>query len=153
MRMVSQSSGDAFKPIDSERCIRHLGTARVSITALCFPYSRELDPKNVKRLERLFQQENGCRPDDYSNRIPAVISETELLQLLRASNLDETCLLTKNPEHFATIQFPLGASLECLHGRHRVEAAKQVFSTQNKDWVVDFYSAGEYLSCNCNIDI
>jgi len=128
--------------LETEKAIKHLGTASVKLSVLDFPYSKGLDEKNVDRLERLFRTERGCLPCDLPNRIPAIIHESQLLQALRASNISAECLLSGIIGKPVKLEFPSGFRLECLRGRHRVEAADRVLKGLDKRWVVDLFLAG-----------
>jgi hypothetical protein len=71
--------------IEDEKALKQLGTARVKLSFLAFPYSeqrQETNKTNVDRLKRLFRVEGGCRPDELANRIPAVIDEAQWQQCL-----------------------------------------------------------------------
>lgn len=113
--------------IATERSIRHLGSAFVRLDALSFSRSRELDTSNVKPLERLFREEKGCRPYDSPNRIPAVINEAELHQLVPASELAAGRLLPPSG-NLAKINFPHGTffpTQESIFRKKMVGTAKR----------------------------
>lgn len=126
--------------IEEEKAVKHLGTASININVLAFPYSKGLNQENVERLKRLFRIERGCRPDELPNRIPAVIDEHQLYQCSNASGISMDRLLSDLAG--AKLEFPPAFRLECLRGRHRVEAARQVLRYADKRWIVDLYSAG-----------
>jgi len=128
--------------IEAEKVRKHIGTASIRFDVFDFPYSRELDPKNVERLKRLFRTERGCIPGDLQNRIPAVINEGQLQECLRFSGktLDE--LRSESSGEYVQLEFPSGMRLECLQGRHRVTAAHEILRSREKRWVVDLFCAG-----------
>ncbi len=89
---------------------------------------RQLNKKNVTTLLNLFRLE-GCLRLDPEHHVPALISRSVVPQGLHPGAEPPRF----NPEH----------PVVCLHGRHRVEAARKLL-TGNEDrwWVVDLYSEG-----------
>ncbi|KAH7304396.1 hypothetical protein B0I35DRAFT_454701 [Stachybotrys elegans] len=140
--------------IEEERALKQLGTARVKLSFLDFPYSEQLQrtkKANIDRLKRVFRVEGGCRPDDLANRIPAIIDEGQWQQYLSESNIS----MDHEPENItrthAEIDFPPGFRLQCLRGRHRVEAARQVLPERDQWWTVDFYPSSITAELKCTL--
>ena len=76
------------------------------------------------------------------NHIPAVINKQHLGSVLQISRILEG-ELPKNSQHkYLNLGFWAGYQLECLHRRHRIEAAKQALLPSDKWWTVDLYLAG-----------
>ena len=98
---------------------------------------RQLDPKNVNRLREIYQLE-GCRRFDPEHRIPALIDELTLNRGLQKAGIAPATL-----NSFAEPQL-LGfeKGIIYLHGRHRLEAAKDFLEADDKWWVVDLFSEG-----------
>lgn len=109
--------------ISEERALKQIGTASVAIDALCFPWSRKLDPQNVDRLKRLFREGHSCDPSDFPNRIPAIISNTQLIEALRLSGANQEQLSAGIYREQINLELPPNYQLECLRGQHRVRAA------------------------------
>lgn len=127
--------------IEAEKSLRYLGTASICLDVLHFPYSKGLDPENVKRLERLFRAER-CRPAEPANRIPAIVHESQLDQCREHSEIASDQLRHDTLGRYARLEFPDGFRLECLRGRHRAKAAEKVLGSKARRWIVDLYSAG-----------
>lgn len=119
-----------------------VGTARIWIKHLKFPNpSRQIDRKIITQLKRDFDGE-GCNPEKLSNRIPAIIPAPVFQTVLS--------ILHTNAETFKIISKdrPLHLSLghdvilECLHGQHRVLAAREHLAPSRRWWIVDLYNTG-----------
>ena len=85
---------------------------------------RQLDLKNVARILGVFNLE-GCRRLELQNHIPALISQTVLNALLKrvpGGRLEDEVPIPVDPKH----------DFKCLHGRHRIEAAKQYLYLDDK---------------------
>ena len=119
------------------------GRAKVSLSNLRFEGdevagTRTLNPRNITRLRNIFELE-GCLRLEPEHHVPAVIERSTLEAALRASTLQLQDLKSGEPK---PLTLPPGTALVCLHGRHRVEAAKQHFGPAEKWWVADLYSCG-----------
>jgi hypothetical protein len=51
-------------------------------------------------------------------------------------------LLSNPRDRYPELVFPGGYQLECLHGRHRIQAGREFLSPRDKWWAVDLYLAG-----------
>ncbi|KAJ5443130.1 hypothetical protein N7445_004243 [Penicillium cf. griseofulvum] len=124
----------------SERQLKYIGTAKVSISQIQFdpPLPRDLDPKNLDRLRRVFRQ-NHCRRLDVDNHVPAIVSPHDLTDALRKANISQQSLLTTDARQLPRISF-LEGQLLGLHGRHRVQAGAEVLPPADRWWTVDLYS-------------
>jgi hypothetical protein len=129
----------------SERRLKYIGTAKVSISQIQFdpPLPRDLDPKNLDRLRRVFRQ-NRCRRLDVNNHVPAIVSPHDLADALRKANISQQSLLTTDARQLPRIGF-LEGQLLGLHGRHRVQAGAEVLPPADRWWTVDLYSDGNYV--------
>ena len=109
-----------------------------------------LDQKNVARLNKIFEIQDCLRLES-DHHVPAMISE-KLLQLsIRASGLSNggELLDRRIPP---TLQLPPTTSLQCLHGRHRIAAARNFLLPDDKWWIVNLYSDRQYPSSQFNAD-
>ncbi|OQE71137.1 hypothetical protein PENNAL_c0111G05900 [Penicillium nalgiovense] len=124
----------------SERRLKYIGTAKVSITQIQFdpPLPRDLDSKTLDRLRRVFRQ-NRCRRLDVDNHVPAIVSPHDLADALRKANLSQQSLFTTDARQLPRINF-LEGQLLGLHGRHRVQAGAEVLPPADRWWTVDLYS-------------
>ncbi|QKX60472.1 uncharacterized protein TRUGW13939_07617 [Talaromyces rugulosus] len=123
--------------------------AKIKLSSLSYnqfnPFSRQLDPWNVSRLVKDFQ-DYGCFPLDPENRVSALISENIFKEALRLSNLATLCELQELP----WLKLPEGAKVELLTGHHRIVAASKIVEAEEdpagdsseKWWVVNLYSEG-----------
>lgn len=122
--------------LEKEKIIKYKGTARIKLEWLHFA-EKQLDIKHVQDLQSRFQRD--CRRLDTRNHVPAIIDEQDLDCALRVSGIS----LPINAQHeFPELGFRPGYKLECLHGRHRIQAAKQALLPSDKWWTVDLYLAG-----------
>lgn len=121
------------------------GSAKVKFGFLDFEKGNEggkfLDQKNVQRLVQVYRYE-GCRPLEPENRIPALVSQTDLHCALSNSQLSQGDLFRWSgfpPE----LRFHHGGVLRCLAGKHRIHAADiYIEDPLEKWWIVDLYLEG-----------
>ena len=97
--------------------------------------SRGLDVKNIERLKANFR-EDCCRLDIHDH-IPALIHKQDLDAAMRASGISANMLFDNS---YPELSFPVGYKLECLHGRHRVQAGKEILPSSDSWWTVDLCS-------------
>jgi Protein of unknown function (DUF3723) len=129
--------------VQAERCVKYRGTARVRLENLHFEWNepRELSRKNVERLKEVFRTENIRRLEP-RNHIPAVVDQTDLDAAVQASELSAEKLLSNPDFDPPVLRFTPRYSLICLHGRHRIQAARETLPPTDAWWTVDFYLAG-----------
>ena len=125
---------------------RHFnGSARIELNKLDFTASQDpsassyLDPKNVARLARIFSLE-GCLRLDLDHHVPALVSDAQLQQALIRSHVEAAALA--NHQSPPLLIFPESTILRCLHGKHRIAAARSILEPGDKWWTVDLYSDG-----------
>ena len=138
--------------LERERRLNYRGTARVSLDVLQFLVddSQELDENNVERLKRIFQRE-GCRRQFVSNHILVAIDQACLDTALGLSRLSSAALFAQPSNDtgvgdYPELQFPDGVRLTCLHGRHRIQAAREFLSPHDKWWIADLYLTGKCVA-------
>jgi len=111
-----------------------LGNAQVRIESMSFePGIRDFDNANVARLLKIFRLE-GCHRSDPSHFIPALVTK-DILGPGWQQGLQPQLL-----------SLPVSVNLRCLHGKHRILAAKQYFPYIEQWWNVALYESGEYDS-------
>jgi len=128
--------------LDAEKRVKYKGTARIKLKWLHFQWDepRELDTKNVERLKSTFSKD--CRRLDIHNHVPAVINQKDLDTALNESGISAENLLGNS---YPELVFPADYRLECLHGRHRIQAGKEVLRREDKWWTVDLYLASKII--------
>ena len=130
--------------LEAEKKLKFKGTARIRLEQLHFPWNdaRELNEKNVDRLKAIFQQ-HGCRRLEVQHHVPAIIDEERLDATIAAAGISPRALMrTQAADGYPELIFPYGQQLECLHGRHRVQAGKDFLPLRDKWWTVDLYLTG-----------
>ena len=122
------------------------GRAKILLQSLDFSQSsaRELDEENVERLLSSFQLAD-CLRLDARYHVPAVIDHALLDQALAQAGASMNDLRSDDPTRWPTLAFPDGAVIECLHGQHRVAAARRYLRKSDQWWVIDLYSSGKFF--------
>jgi hypothetical protein len=138
---------DQERRLAVERRIKYKGTARIRLDVLHFQWNepRELNQKNLERLKKCFRTE-GCRRLELENHIPATIKESQLDEVIVASGISADALLSNLNNDYPELKFPADYQLECLHGRHRVQAGRETLPSRDKWWTVDLYLEGMSIS-------
>lgn len=98
--------------------LKYQGTAKVSLDQIQFdpPLPRNLDPKNLERLEQVFR-EDCCRRYNVENYVPAVVSQQDLTSALELAGVPQESLMTDSPDQSPLIRFPpenCGASTDAI---------------------------------------
>ncbi len=120
-----------------------VGVARINLSALNFDHSlrhnhRELSDKVVERLRKIFTTEGCLRLDD-ENHISAVVDSGVLATALSVAGLGMESL-RRGDDGF--IPHLIISSVKCLHGLHRIAAAKAHLDDNDQWWAVRLYSDG-----------
>ena len=113
------------------------GTVRVPLASIKPPsFSRAVDEKNIERLVEIFKRE-GCLRSKKEHFAQVLIDPNQLAKVEIISFLENSQF---------TIMFP-PKSLECIHGWHRLLAARKLPFDEHW-WPVDLYVRlpGIYLS-------
>jgi hypothetical protein len=134
--------------LDAERRLQYKGTACIGLEFLNFRRCEsgkeneeyEPDRENVEYLKGCFRKE-GCRQVDVGNHIPALIDQQSLDDALQAAGISANQLRSPSGG-YPELAFPDGFQLECLHGKDRIQAAREYLSPRNKWWAVDLYPKG-----------
>ena len=130
--------------LEKEKAAKCNGTARIRLEWLHFR-DNQLDDKHVQDLQSRFQK--NCLRLDARNHIPAIIDQQHLDFALRISGIPEGMLSIDSQNEFPELSFWAGYELECLHGKHRIQAAKQALLPPDMWWTVDLYRAGMINYC------
>lgn len=128
--MDNLSSNDL--QIFREKSRTFCGSVKIPLDKICheeLPNNpRQFNEKNVTTLLDFFRSE-GCLRLDPEHYVPALISRSAVPRGLHPGGEPPRF----NPEH----------PVVCLHGRHRLEAARKIFTgDEDRWWVVDLYSRG-----------
>ena len=145
---METSSAESLAAIEqriaSDKLAKFKGAARVSIQHLEFPHpTRPIDRKAIRQLIREFDGE-GCIREEASHRIPVVIDNSILQAALERLSLTAETFRSK-ADHPPFLKLGSGVKLECLHGQHRVLAAKEHLAASQLWWVVDIYGTGSCI--------
>jgi hypothetical protein len=131
--------------ITSDKLSKFRGTAKVRLEHLYFPSQvpRELNRGNVERLKDIFGKE-GCRRLNPKNQVPTVIGIHALESSIAQSGTSLSDLLNNPKGVTPELSFPSDFRLECLHGKHRIQAAKEsrCLKAEEKWWIVHLYLTG-----------
>ncbi len=142
--MKQAAIDDIEKSIWKEKLSKFQGKAKVRLEFLHFPLDngKRIDGKNKERLKGVFRTQ-GCLRLEPGNQVPAVITRNDLEQAIYKSRTSHSDLLDNLGKEPPELEFPPDFRLDCLHGRHRIEAAKELRSLKAKDkwWIVDLYDA------------
>lgn len=143
---------DYEQDISKDKASNLRGKARVMIAALKHtPESmRDLDNTNVERLKDIFTME-GCRRDAPERHVPVVISMDDVTRAIALTGSTEVSLdkLLDNPKELPPLlKFPPGVHIQCLTGKHRIQAAKEctTLPASERWWIVDLYLEGRIFS-------
>ena len=128
--------------LETEKNLKYRGTARVQLQHLQFRWDGVGKPsvKNVEKLKETLKKD--CRRLETRNHVPAIVSQADLDNALTISGLSCESLLSRAASDYPDLLFPSGYRLECLHGKRRILAAKEVLSFPDRWWTVDFYLTG-----------
>lgn len=112
---------------------------------------RDLDRGNVERLMGVYCDE-GVKRLKHEHCIPAIVGKDDLLSAIHLSGLSLVQLLNSSQGDPPRLTFPEGFRLQCLHGKHRIEAAKLSACLQGQDrwWTVMLYSEGTPPAARCS---
>jgi hypothetical protein len=123
--------------IDCSRESKYVGIAKVNIADLEFAESRQIDRNIVEELKTLYRQTN-CRRYDAANYVPVLVEQTQLTQMLKASNRTQQEL--KNIPNDGSLPFlSPSRKLLCPHGQHRIRAAQEFLPLEDQWWTVEIY--------------
>ena len=129
--------------LSEEKRKHFLGCAKIDLKHLNFSQSsaRELDDENIQRLLSAFKL-RGCLRLDIQYHVPATINAHFLGQVVRNSGASMTDVRSHEAACWPTLRLPEGSEIECLHGQHRLAAARRYLLPRDQWWIVDLYSTG-----------
>lgn len=127
--------------LNSTIAVIFVGSAQVDINELLFAYDSPYDIDNDKilRLKKLIFEQ--CSRLNDNHHIPALISPTALEKAMALSDLHSSSLAPRTAVCFPYLKID-GSGLQCLRGKHRLLAAKDVLPWEDKWWIVDLYTQG-----------
>jgi hypothetical protein len=115
-----------------------LGMARIRVSDLELDPMKHIDKERVVGLARSFKR-SGCRNDDVSHAVPALVDPTHLNAVLARANLSPSALLDgiNTPE----LQFSEAERPHILYGDHRLRAVETLCRSE-RWWLVSLYDLG-----------
>ncbi|KFX95974.1 hypothetical protein V490_03610 [Pseudogymnoascus sp. VKM F-3557] len=127
--------------LEGERRLKYKGTARISLDVLFFRQDQPREPnkRQADFLVDCFRKE-GCHRLPFCNHVPAIIDQESLDAAMQRLGKTADALLTNNEvPDYPLLEFPTSFHLECLHGRHRIEAGREFLDPGDDWWTVDLY--------------
>lgn len=133
------------RQVIQDKAANFRGTALIHMRHLDFANPiRPLSGSIVQRLKRNFGLA-GCLQYEPEYRIPAIIDSDNLDSSLRASGTTREMFKATRSLGPIQLQFQDNVRLNCLHGQHRIVAAKEHLPPKDHWWVVDLYGNGERI--------
>jgi hypothetical protein len=128
--------------LEREKQTKYMGSARIRLEHFDFSKSEPdvPDRSNVKNLVTIFEG-GGCFQQDSRHHVTAVIDREQLDLAVHSAGISSTVLLDNVQTERPELQLSSGFRLECLHGRCRVQAGREMTPPQLW-WTVDLYLAG-----------
>jgi hypothetical protein len=128
--------------LEREKQTKYKGSARIRLEHLDFSKSEPdvPDRSNVKNLVSIFEG-GGCFQQDSRHHVTAVIDWEQLDLAIHSTGISSTVLLDNTQTERPELQLPSEFRLECLHGRCRVQAGREMTPPQLW-WTVDLYLTG-----------
>ena len=133
---------DQEESLEREKQTKYKGSAQVKLEHLDFSKGEPAVPdrSSVRNLVSIFEGE-GCFHQDSRHHVPAVIGREQLDLAIHSTGISSTVLLDNAKTERPELRLPSEFRLECLHGRHRVQAGREMTPPQLW-WTVDLYLAG-----------
>ena len=130
--------------LEEDRRRYFLGSAKVDIDILSFDKSlpRETNAQNIERLLSSFEL-TGCLQLDPQHHLAAIIAPSTFHEAISHAGSTGEAALDRDPSRWPRVSFPAQFRVQCLRGKHCIEAAKHYLTGRHRWWVVDFYSEGE----------
>ena len=128
--------------LEREKQTKYKGSARIRLEHFDFSKSESdvPDRSNVKNLVSIFEG-GGCFQQDSRYHVTAVIDREQLDLASHSTGISSAALLDSAQTERPELQLPSEFRLECLHGRYRVQAGREMTPPQLW-WTVDLYLAG-----------
>ena len=128
--------------LEREKQTKYKGSARIRLEHFDFSKTEPdvPDRSNVKNLVSIFEG-GGCFQQDSRHHVTAVIDREQLDLAIHSTGISSTVLLDNAQTERPELQLPSEFRLECLHGRCRVQAGREMTPPQLW-WTVDLYLAG-----------
>ena len=113
------------------------GYARVELDDIEFDSGRDLDDHNVERLIKVFELV-GCKREHPANAISVMVEKEVLANMLTQQLLYSSSLHSLVPTQLQC----LNTKVTCLHGRHRICAARKFLQPSDRWWTVKLFDSG-----------
>ena len=117
---------------------RHFqGYARVKLENIDFDSGRDLDDRQVKRLLHIFKQQ-GCQREDTTNAISILVAKTA-----SGNGPTQQDSSGSGVHSVVSAQLPhLNSKVLCLHGKHRIYAARKFLKNDDRWWTAKVFDTG-----------
>lgn len=113
---------------------RFKGFVRIGLSNIEFCTARDLNEDNVKRLEGIFELV-GCQRDDPANAIPVILGSDCVA--------DVACHERVESSYTSPSRLPfVTTKVICLHGKHRIHAARRFLPAPDQWWVAKVFDTG-----------
>ncbi|KAK3045703.1 hypothetical protein LTR09_012748 [Extremus antarcticus] len=124
---------------------RHfVGYARISIDDIDFESGRDKDNRNVTRLVGIL--ERSCERENPANAISVVVEKGSLTEA-HHKDLHSSTGVSLIPS-----QLPfLHTKVVCLHGKHRIFAAREILSNSDRWWIAKIFDSDLSLAAREHI--
>lgn len=128
----------AINNVSSARQLAFRGFVRVNLDDLSFVHDshRGLDERNVTRICKIFELE-GCQRLDEHHFVDVVLDQDQVL--------GEHHVTERPIPQWQTLPLVACGKLNCLTGRHRVQAAKVHLPPNERWWIARVFSKGIVL--------
>ncbi len=116
-----------------EKQTKYIGSARIRLEHFDFSKTEFDVPDrfNVKKLLSIFKG-GGCFQQDSRHHVTTVIDREQLDLAIHSTGISSDVVLDNVQTERPELQLPPGFRLECLHGRCRVQAGREM--TPPKLW-------------------
>lgn len=122
--------------VDAQLSKHFKGFGRISFDSIDFDSGRDLVIENVQRLVDIFRLE-GCDRSAPANAISGVIEENIIEEQINTS-----VHVPRTPTYQTDPPF-ITSRILCLHGKHRICAARRFLVPTDHWWTVKLYSSGK----------
>lgn len=133
--MILRTTTMGNSNVSGARQLAFRGFVRVNLDDLSFVHDshRGLDERNVARICRIFELE-GCQRLDEHHFVDVVIGHDQAL--------DEHRVTERPIPHWPDLPLIVCGKLECLNGRHRIQAAKLHLPPNERWWIARVFIEG-----------
>lgn len=134
LRTAAQQRAENFEQLLVVKYNRFFrGVARIRLDSLAFSNPDPISQQNLRRLCRIFKNFR-CLHQLPEHRILVLLSERQFDAALAILRITPEQFQTPLENHEYELVSPLAEPFRCLHGKHRVEAGRQVLQPSDQWW-------------------